>query len=63
MTPTHGHTSVCQPVRAYLYQLSADTGCSLEDLPRVMDDRDRWRERVSGKYVLSAQIDDTDDNN
>ena len=25
---------------------SAYTGCSLEDPPGTMDDRDRWRERV-----------------
>ena len=27
-------------------QLYADTGCSLEDLPGTMDDRDGWREKV-----------------
>ena len=27
-------------------KLCADTRCSLEDLPGVMDDRDRWQERV-----------------
>ena len=31
--PLHGCASVGRPVRAYLNQLSADTGCSLEDLP------------------------------
>ena len=29
----------------YLQQLCADTGCCLEDLLVVMDDRDRWRDR------------------
>ena len=29
----------------YLQQLCTDTGCSLEDLPDVMDDRDKWQER------------------
>ena len=38
-----------------------DTGCSLEDLPGVMDDRYGLRERDSGKFVLSAQIGDDDD--
>ena len=28
-----------------LHQLFADTGCSLEDLPGAMDDKDRWSER------------------
>ena len=27
-------------------KLCADTGCSLEDLPEVIDDREGWRERV-----------------
>ena len=34
-TPTHGHTSVDQPI--YIYQLCADTGCSLEDLSSTVD--------------------------
>ena len=37
--PTHGYTSVGQAARTYLHQLCVDTGCSLEDLPRVMDGR------------------------
>ena len=28
-----------RPARTYIQQLCADTGCSLEDLPGVMDDR------------------------
>ena len=31
--------------RTYLHQLCADIGCSLEDLPGAMDNRDRERER------------------
>ena len=27
-------------------QLSTDKGCSSEDLPEAMDDREGWRERV-----------------
>ena len=27
-------------------QLCADTGCSLEDLPGAMNDREGWQERV-----------------
>ena len=30
----------------HLHQLCAGTGCNLEDLPGVMDNRDRWRERI-----------------
>ena len=36
--PSHRHTSVGQPT--YLQKLCTDTGCSLEDLPGVIDDRD-----------------------
>ena len=32
--------------KAYIHQLCADTGCSLDDLPGVMDNRDRWQEKV-----------------
>ena len=40
-----------------LYQLFADTGCSLEDLLRVIDG-----EKVSGKFMLSTRLDgDSDD--
>ena len=52
--PSRGHTSVGQPTRTYLLQLCTDTGCSLEDLPGVMDYRDGWMERESGKSMLVA---------
>ena len=29
-----------------MQQLCEDTGCSPEDLPEAMNDRERWRERV-----------------
>ena len=45
-TPAHRRTKVGRPVRTYLQQLCNDTGCSLEDLPGAMNDRDGWRERV-----------------
>ena len=32
--------------QTYKQQLCADTGCSPEDLPKAMDDREVWRERV-----------------
>ena len=35
------------PARSYIQQLREDTGCSPEDLPEVMNDREKWRERVS----------------
>ena len=45
-TPTHGRAKAGRSARTYIQQLCTDTGCSLEDLPGAMDDRDGWRERV-----------------
>ena len=45
-TPSHGGAKVGRPAWTYIQQLCADIGCSLEDLPEAMDDRDGWRERV-----------------
>ena len=43
--PSHGRVKAGLPARTYIQQLCADTGCSLEDLPGAMDDRDGWRKR------------------
>ena len=45
-TPTHGRAKAGRPARTYIQQLCEDTGCCLEDLPRAMNDREEWRERV-----------------
>ena len=45
-TPTHGHAKAGRPARIYIQQLCEDTGCYPEDLPRAMNDREEWRERV-----------------
>ena len=45
-TPTYGRAKAGRPVRTYIWQLCEDTGCSPEDLPEVMKDREKWRERV-----------------
>ena len=45
-TPSHGWANGGRPARTYIQQLCADTGCSLEDLPGVMDYKDGWRDRV-----------------
>ena len=44
-TFSHGWAMAGRRARTYIQQLCADTGCSLEDLPGVMDNRDEWRER------------------
>ena len=45
-TPSHGQTKAGRPARTYREQLCANTGCSPEDLPEAMDDREGWWERV-----------------
>ena len=41
-TPLYGRAKVGRPARTYIQQVCADTGCSLEDLPGVMDNTDGW---------------------
>ena len=45
-TLSHGRAKAGRPARSYIQQLCADIGCSPEDPPEAMDDRERWRERV-----------------
>ena len=45
-TPTYGRAKAGRPARTYIPQLCEDTGCNPEDLPEVMNDREKWRERV-----------------
>ena len=45
-TPTYGRAKAERPARTYIQQLCEDTGCSPEDLPEAMNDREEWRERV-----------------
>ena len=44
--PLHGRAKAGRPAKPYIQQLCADTGCSLEDRPEAMDDRDGLRESV-----------------
>ena len=52
-TPSHGRAIVERPARTYLQQLCMDTGCSLEDLPEAMDNRNGWQERVREIHTSS----------
>ena len=45
-TPTYDRAKAGQLARTYIQQLCEDTGCSLEDLPEAMNDKEKWRERV-----------------
>ena len=43
---TYGRAKAGRPARTYIQQLCEDTGCSPEDLPEAMNEREKWRERV-----------------
>ena len=43
--PTYRCTSVSRPSRTSIHQLCANTERCLEDLPRVIDDKEGWQER------------------
>ena len=45
-TPTYGRAKARRPAQTYIQQLCEDTGCSPEDLPEAMNNREKWRERV-----------------
>ena len=45
-TPTYGRTKAGRPARTYIQHLCEDTGCSPEDLPEAMNDREKCQERV-----------------
>ena len=42
-TPTYGRAKAGRPARTYIQQLCEDTGCNPEDLPEVMNNREKWR--------------------
>ena len=45
-TPIYGRAKAGRPARTYIQQLCEDTGCSPEDLPEAMNDREKWRDKV-----------------
>ena len=45
-TPTYGRAKAGRPTRTYIQQPCEDTGCSPEDVPEAMNDREKWREGV-----------------
>ena len=44
--PTDGCSKVGQPAQTYIQQLCEDMGCSPEDLPEAMNDREKWWEKI-----------------
>ena len=57
-TPTYGRAKAGRPARTYIQQLCEDTGCSPEDLPEAMNDREKWQERV--RDIRSGSMDSLD---
>ena len=53
-TPTHSRAKSGRPARTYIQQLCEDTGCCPEDLPRAMNDREEWQERIRDIHATSA---------
>ena len=45
-TLSYGRAKAGRPARTYIQQLREDKGCSPEDLPETMNDREEWQERV-----------------
>ena len=45
-TPAYGQAKAGRPARTCTQQLCEDTECSPEELPKKMNDREKWRERV-----------------
>ena len=45
-TPSHSRANAGWLARTYIQQVCEDTGCSPEDLPEAINDREEWRERV-----------------
>ena len=46
LNPTYGRAKAGRPARTYIQQLCEDTGCSPEDMPEAMNNREKWRERI-----------------
>ena len=53
-TTAYGQAKAGRPARTYIEQLCEDTGCSPEDLPEAMNDREKWRERVRDIHARST---------
>ena len=45
-TPAYGQAKAGRPAQTYIQQLCEETGCSPEDLPEAMNDREKWSERL-----------------
>ena len=57
-TPSHGRAKAGRPARTYIQQFCEDTGCSPEDLPKAMNDREMWRKGSGISVLMARQYDD-----
>ena len=55
-TPTYGRAKAGRPARIYIQQLCEDTGCSPEDRPEAMNEREKWRERAKAFLFKAIQL-------
>ena len=46
-TPAHGKRKIGRPCKTYIDQLMEDTNCLPNDLPKAMEDREFWKDRVN----------------
>ena len=53
-TPSHGWAKSGRHEWTYIQQLCGDKGYTLENLSKVMDDRDGWRERVREIHAVGV---------
>ena len=53
--PEHGRRGRGRPARSYIEQLEADTGHGSEILPKIMEDRNAWRELVMNTRASSTR--------
>ena len=53
-TPSYGRAKAVQPAQTDIQELSEDTGCSPEDHPEAMNNREEWRERVRDIHTGST---------
>ena len=52
--PTHGKRKRGQPRRTYVDQLVDDTLCDVNEIKKVMEDRDGWRKMVKNCRAIST---------
>ena len=55
-TTAYGQAKAGRPARIYTQQLCEDTGCSPEDLSEAMNNREKWRERVSDIHASGTTL-------